>query len=153
MKAKGCLILIVFALIATGCGGKSETAATNSPSPSPTATESPRLPNAIDVDNRVFRPNSLTVAAGTTVTWTQISGYSHTVQSNTKLFNSHPNCQVKGDAPAFADSTKCMQKGDVFRFRFEKPGQYNYYCLMHSLFDANHPEVLPGGMSGTITVQ
>jgi len=71
-------------------------------------------PAAVKIDNFSFGPATLTVAAGTTVTWTNNDDVPHTVVSDEKLFKS-----------------KALDTDDKFSFTFTKPGTYNYFCSVH----------------------
>lgn len=71
-----------------------------------------------------FSPSRLEVAAGTTVTWTNLDPLKH---------------EVAFDDPLFDDSG-LLVLDDSFSLTFDTPGTYTYYC-------GPHP-----GMSGTITV-
>jgi len=74
-------------------------------------------PGAIEVkiDNFTFGPASLTVAAGTTVTWTNKDDVPHTV--------------VSDDKATF--KSKALDTGDQFSYTFAKPGKYQYFCSVH----------------------
>jgi plastocyanin len=69
---------------------------------------------AVKIDNFSFGPTSLTVAAGTTVTWTNNDDVPHTVVSDDKAFKS-----------------KALDTDDKFSYTFIKPGTYNYFCSVH----------------------
>jgi plastocyanin len=71
-----------------------------------------------------FSPSSLTVTAGTTVVWQNQDAITHTVTSNTGVFDS-------GN----------MGKNDKFSYTFSTVGTYPYHCKIHS------------GMTGTIIVE
>lgn len=62
----------------------------------------------------MFAPTSLTVRAGSTVTWTNNDDEPHTVVSVTGLFRS-----------------AALDTKDSFSFRFDKPGTYRYSCSIH----------------------
>ena len=79
-----------------------------------------------------FNPVSLTVAAGTTVTWQNGDGVAHTVTSAT------------GSADVYDMS---LATGTVSH-QFMTAGTYNYYCKNHGVNGTP-----PTGMHGTITVQ
>jgi len=66
--------------------------------------------------NYAFSPSSLTVAAGSTITWTNMDTAPHTV-----TVSSGP---VKFNSPT-------LQKGDTFTYTFAKAGTYQYYCAVH----------------------
>jgi plastocyanin len=68
----------------------------------------------VKVDNFSFGPATLTVAAGTTVTWTNRDDIPHTVVSDDKVFKS-----------------KVLDTDEKFSFTFTKPGTYGYFCSIH----------------------
>ena len=72
----------------------------------------------------MFAPTSLTVAAGSTVTWTNRDDEPHSVVSESGLFRSG-----------------ALDTNESFSFRFDKPGTYRYTCSIHPR------------MVGTIVVQ
>lgn len=61
-----------------------------------------------------FTSPVLTVAPGTTVTWTNVDEDPHTVTANDKSFHS-----------------AALDTNDKFSFTFNKPGEYSYYCSLH----------------------
>jgi plastocyanin len=71
-------------------------------------------PVAVKIDNFSFGPQTLTVAPGTTVTWTNNDDVPHTVVSDDKVFKS-----------------KALDTDDKFSYTFDKPGTYNYFCSVH----------------------
>ncbi len=71
---------------------------------------------SVMIMNYAFSPSSLTVAVGSTVTWTNMDTAPHTV-----TVSSGP---VKFNSPT-------LQKGDTFTYTFTTPGTYNYYCAVH----------------------
>ena len=62
----------------------------------------------------MFAPTSLTVAAGSTVTWTNRDDEPHTVVSENGLFRS-----------------AALDTNESFSYRFEKAGTYRYACSIH----------------------
>jgi plastocyanin len=74
-------------------------------------------PNAIEVkiDNFSFGPMTMTVAAGTTVTWTNNDDVPHTV--------------VSDDKTTF--KSRALDTGEKFSYTFTKPGTYSYFCSVH----------------------
>ena len=68
----------------------------------------------VTIDNFSFRPQTLTVAVGTTVTWTNGDDIPHTVVSNDGVFKS------------IARDTD-----EKFSFTFDKVGAYPYHCSLH----------------------
>jgi plastocyanin len=81
-------------------------------------------PNQILVKDFMFAPTSLTVKAGSTVTWANKDDEPHTVVSDTGLFRS-----------------SAMDTNESFSFEFDKPGTYHFTCSIHPR------------MVGTIVVQ
>ena len=78
----------------------------------------------VTVDNFTFSPQTLTIKAGTKVTWTNRDDIPHTVASATKAFKS----------PA-------LDTDDSYSFTFTTAGSYEYFCSLHP------------HMTGTIVVQ
>ena len=112
-----CLLIIAGLLAAVSCGSSYQTS-------TPTTTSTPTQANAVTIQNLAFTPATLTVPAGTTVTWTNNDTTVHNVTSNTGLFESGQ-----------------MSRGSHFSHTFSDTGAFAYHCSIH-------PE-----MTGTITVQ
>jgi plastocyanin len=70
----------------------------------------------VKIDNFSFSPTTLTVPAGTTVTWTNRDDIPHTV--------------VSTDDPRIFKS-KVLDTDEKFSFTFSKPGTYPYFCSIH----------------------
>jgi plastocyanin len=84
-------------------------------STSVTASDQPSATNAVvKIDNFVFGPQTLTVPAGTTVTWTNKDDIPHTTVSTDGIFKS-----------------KVMDTDEEFSYKFTKSGTYSYYCSVH----------------------
>jgi len=73
-------------------------------------------PGAVHIDNFTFSPATLTVKAGTRVTWTNRDDEPHTVTSS-----SNPRSFASG----------ALDTDGTFAFTFDKPGTYPYYCAIH----------------------
>jgi plastocyanin len=79
------------------------------------ANDQPSTANAeVKIDNFSFGPETLTVAAGTTVTWTNRDDIPHTVVSTDGVFKS-----------------KVRDTDEKFSYTFAKAGTYPYYCSVH----------------------
>ena len=78
------------------------------------AQETPAKTAEVKIDNFSFGPQTLTVAAGTTVTWTNRDDIPHTVVANDKMFKS-----------------KVLDTDEKFSYRFDKAGTYPYFCSIH----------------------
>ena len=87
------------------------------PTPTPAATATP-IPAARQVgatiQNLAFSPNPLTVAQGTTVTWTNLDGVAHTVTA---------------DDGSWGSGT--LGQGATYSQVFTSPGTYTYHCAIH----------------------
>ncbi|WP_169708804.1 cupredoxin domain-containing protein [Trinickia terrae] len=81
-------------------------------------------PNEIVIKNFMFSPMSLTVKAGTTVTWKNMDGEPHSIVNDAGVFHS-----------------TALDENDTYRFKFDKPGVYKVFCGIHPY------------MKATITVQ
>jgi amicyanin len=81
-------------------------------------------PVAVGIDNFTFNPQTLTVKAGATVTWTNKDDIPHTVAAVNKEFKS-----------------KALDTDDGYSFTFTTPGTYAYFCSLHP------------HMTGTIVVE
>ena len=83
----------------------------------------------VTVGNDFFQPETIQVAAGTTVTWTwNATATSHSVQSL--------------GSPSFTSSAIMTGSGSTYAVTFNTPGTYKYDCVVHGL-----------AMSGTVIVQ
>jgi plastocyanin len=70
--------------------------------------------NEIKIDNFSFTPQTVEIAAGTTITWTNHDDVPHNVVSTDKIFKS-----------------KTMDTDEKFSYTFSKPGTYKYFCSIH----------------------
>jgi plastocyanin len=68
----------------------------------------------VTIDNFSFSPVALTVAAGTTVKWTNHDDIPHTVTERDHKFKS-----------------KALDTDDTFSHTFDEPGTYEYFCSLH----------------------
>jgi len=85
----------------------------------PTSSETKEMkansvPNQVVIENFSFVPATLTVNAGTKVTWVNRDDVPHTATDTDKRFNS-----------------KTLDTDDQFAFTFSEPGTYNYFCALH----------------------
>src|SRR5208282_6814407 len=68
----------------------------------------------VKIDNFSFTPATLTVKAGTQITWTNGDDIPHTVVSDAQSFKS-----------------KVLDTDEKFTFTASKPGTYSYFCSIH----------------------
>ena len=81
--------------------------------------------SAVSIGNFTFTPQTLTVKAGTTVTWNNKDDIPHGIASDNNAFR----------------RSKALDTDDKFAFTFTTPGTYKYFCYVHP------------HMTGTIVVQ
>jgi plastocyanin len=70
--------------------------------------------NAVVIKNFDFAPMTITIKAGSSVTWRNLDGEPHTVTSVDGLFRSG-----------------AIDQNESFTFKFDKPGTYQYLCSIH----------------------
>jgi plastocyanin len=70
---------------------------------------------AVSIANFTFSPPTLTVKAGTTVTWTNNDDIPHGIASSSNAFT----------------RSKALDTNDSFSFTFSTPGSYQYFCYIH----------------------
>lgn len=87
-------------------------------------------PSTITMQNIAFSPASKTIAVGTTLTWTNMDPFNHTVTSGTP-----------GNPDGKFDSGNIGANG-TYSHKFDAAGTYNYYCKIHG-----------AAMTGVIVVQ
>ncbi len=68
----------------------------------------------IELKTFMFSPTTVTVVAGTTVTWKNLDPEPHTIASVDGAFRSG-----------------ALDEGDKFSFTFATPGSYRYVCSIH----------------------
>jgi plastocyanin len=83
-------------------------------------------PNTVAMSGMSFSPQTMTITAGTTITWHNSDGYAHTSTSDTGVWD-----------------TGNMAGGSSKTTTFNTPGTYPYHCTYHSAM----------GMTGTIVVR
>jgi plastocyanin len=81
----------------------------------PTSAQNAAPANAVTIDNFTFTPASLTVKAGTTVTWTNHDDIPHGIAASDNAFK----------------KSKALDTDDSFSFTFTTPGSYKYFCYLH----------------------
>src|ERR1700761_5492269 len=70
---------------------------------------------AISIDNFTFTPQTLTVKAGTTVTWTNRDDIPHGIASEDNAFS----------------RSNALDTDASYSFKFTTPGTYKYFCYVH----------------------
>jgi plastocyanin len=70
--------------------------------------------NQVSIDNFSFTPQTLTIPAGTKVTWVNHDDIGHTVTSTSQKFKS-----------------KTLDTNESFSYTFTDSGTYEYFCSVH----------------------
>jgi plastocyanin len=84
------------------------------PTTAPKHMQAGAAANQVVIENFSFAPATLTVKAGTKVTWINRDDVPHTVNENDKRFKSGP-----------------MDTDDQFSYTFSAPGTFSYFCALH----------------------
>ncbi|WP_248322387.1 cupredoxin family copper-binding protein [Caballeronia sp. Sq4a] len=105
-----CVRQLAVAIIIKGLFGLMPSACAEEPAQQVAAVAAP----TITIDNFAFSQPTLTVPAGTKVTWINRDDMLHTVVDETKSFKSDP-----------------LDSGDTFSHVFDRPGTYKYFCSLH----------------------
>ena len=114
MKISSFLLSVFLCLVLFACSKKDNNTST------PPVTNA----TAVKIENFAFAAPSVTVKAGSTVTWTNDDATAHTVTANDGSFDSGS-----------------LGKDGTYSFTFTKAGTYAYHCSFHSM------------MTGTVVVQ
>jgi len=115
-------VLAVGVLLLAGCSASRPTAGTSSSMPMASASASVTAPaapvsgNQVNIDGFAFVPATLTVSAGTPVTWTNRDEEPHTVAASDGSFHS----------PG-------MGTGATFTHTFATAGTFDYVCSIHPM--------------------
>jgi len=107
--------LFTILIIANSCSKDTSYDTTGSGGPKGTGPGA----NEIWIKDMAFTPATITVAAGTTIKWTNKDGVAHTVTSTTGLFDSGT-----------------MGTSDTYTFKFDAAGTYPYFCKVHPAMTA-----------------
>jgi len=75
----------------------------------------------VTIDNFTFAPQALRISPGTRVIWINRDDIPHTIVSSTgpRAFKSPP-----------------LDSGDKFSMRFDRRGEYRYFCSIHPMMTA-----------------
>jgi plastocyanin len=73
-------------------------------------------PTVVEIHNMKFNPPTLTIAAGTKVTWVNEDNSPHTVTDKGKVFRSAG-----------------LDTKDSFSYTFQSPGEFTYFCTIHPM--------------------
>jgi len=125
-------VAVLAVLVLAACGGSSG-GGSGSSTPASTPSSSGGG-TGVAIANYAFTPQTLTVKAGTTVTWTNKDSVPHNVISATNMSTSATTTS------AFASGN--FNQGQTFTFTFSKPGTYYYECSIHASMPAMHGKII-----------
>ena len=115
-------LVVTGSVIMTGCSGVNN--ASTDPTtgaPKSTGSSAPRTSDvSVEIADFAFTPDTISVAAGATVRWTNEDKYVHT---------------VTGDDVAELDSRN-LSPGATYSHTFTVKGTYRYKCSIHSTMTA-----------------
>ncbi len=118
-------LALIALMLTLACSGGSDATGPTPPPPPPPPPPTVQSGNvAVSIAGFAFKPASLTITAGSTVTWTNGDAVTHTATADGGEFDS-------GD----------LANGKTFSHTFANKGTFTYHCAIHS------------NMLGTITVQ
>ena len=89
--------------------------------------------NAVSIDNFTFTPKTLTVKAGTTVSWTNHDDIPHGIASSENAFK----------------KSAALDTDDSYSFTFTAPGTYQYFCYIHPHMVGSIVVEATTGLNGT----
>lgn len=111
--------------VAEGGDGSTETTTSETTvAPDDGSSDAAAGTDQVEIVDFAFDPVDVTVAAGTTVTWTNQDEAAHSISDSALDFESED-----------------MAQGDTYEFTYEDPGEYPYVCGIHNY------------MKGTVTVE
>lgn len=115
----GVILLFAILMFSDSC---SKSTAYNTPTGSTGGTGGTGGPgtNEVFIQSSAFNPGTITVTAGTTVTWTNKDAVTHTVTSTTNLFDSGS-----------------LGTNGTFSHTFATAGTYPYFCKIHTYMTAS----------------
>jgi len=126
----------VVAGIVVGCGGPATTTPGAVP-PAPVVSDqvmpgmsmpaagavsgqdAPVAPTTVSIQNFAFSPATVTITAGTTLTWTNHDQDPHTVSAMSGAFHS-----------------PTLSTGQSYHYTFTTPGRFEYLCTIHPFMTA-----------------
>ncbi len=94
---------LIIAVLLSGCtyGPKTQT--------------QPAAANTVEIKGYAFNPDTITIAKGTTVTWTNMDSVQHTVTG------------IGNDI-----SSEILSPGQTYNFTFNDTGTFEYQCHIHT---------------------
>jgi plastocyanin len=122
MRSRGriALVLATGATLLAGCGsGDSDPATSAASAPTTTMTATAESTDKVDIADFAFDPETISVKAGTEVTWTNSDDGTHTATADDGSFDT-------GD----------LDRGRSRSVTFDTAGSFTYYCRFHPFMKA-----------------
>jgi len=113
VKRSLAILALGLALSLAACGGGDDEAADTGSSSSGGAGAGA---STVAIEGFAFKPDSISVPAGTKVTWTNADSAAHTIQAENNLFPTSPN----------------ILGATTFEHAYDKAGTYPYKCGIHN---------------------
>ncbi len=141
----GALVLPALVLALAGCTGSSESTQVQPPAsatsqPADTGDSLPEADeNTVITLGLKFMPETITVKAGTTVTWRNGEKIGHTITSGAwGEINEDTGLRGTQNPDGLFDHqlSAMGSDGDSFSFTFDEPGEYLYFCKPHLTMNA-----------------
>ncbi len=130
------MMMLVFALILSGCGGGDQTAVNSTDDAQPKTSETVQATAGaaasgdedgdkvvVELKNFAFQPAEITVAAGTTVVFRNEDVSTHNVLQTTED-------KVNSEEPGFESPQ--LPQGVTWEYTFNEPGEYPVLCTVGS---------------------
>ena len=121
------------ALLLSACGGAATETEAETAAPATTQSASAEDSAAsVSVKNIAFKPADMKVLRGTEVTWTNDDDVAHTATSGKP--GTRAVSGVSKGSPAKVDGVfngDLAKAGATYRFTFNKPGTFAYFCEIH----------------------
>jgi plastocyanin len=109
-------VALMAAAGAAACGSSGDGSPTPTSAPAPVSSGSAAAGggSTVEINNFAFSPKTLSVPAGTTVTWKFDDSTQHTVTADDNSFTSAP-----------------MGEGQTYTHTFDTAGTLTYHCSIH----------------------
>src|SRR6476646_741713 len=101
------------------CAATTPAAAESMPPAAGSGQDAPVATNTVAIQNFAFSPATVTVKAGTTITWTNRDQDAHTVTAISGPFQS-----------------PTLNTGQSYQYTFSTPGRFDYLCTIHPFMTA-----------------
>ena len=107
-------LLVAAGLAIAGCGGDGDSADATGSTSTTASAPSAEMTNEVSIADFEYGPDTIEVATGTKVTWTNADTAPHTATADDSSFDT-------GD----------LDKGDEATITFNETGEFTYYCRFH----------------------